>query len=75
MPEPLFSDNQKPPPGRDSHRPTKGKTMKNEQIANDFNLWQEYADPSGTMTREEWDGMTIEDRIKLLEACGFEDDD
>ena len=53
----------------------KGKTMKNEQIASDFNLWQEYADPSGTMTREEWDELTIEDRIKLLDACGFEDDD
>ena len=51
------------------------KTMKNEQIANDFNLWQEYADPSGTMTREEWEGMTIEDRIDLLQSCGFEDED
>ena len=48
--------------------------MNNQQIASDFNIWQEYADPSGTMTREEWDELTIEDRIALLEACGFEDE-
>ena len=49
--------------------------MNNQQIASDFNIWQEYADPSGTMTRQEWDELTIEDRINLLQSCGFEDED
>ena len=48
-------------------------TPTNEQMAADFALWQEYADPSGTMPREEWEELTIEDRIALLDACGFED--
>ena len=48
-------------------------TPTNEQMATDFALWREYADPSGTMTREEWEELTVADRIKILEACGFED--
>ena len=38
----------------------------NEQIASDFDLWGEYYDTGATMTREEFDALTIEQRIALL---------
>ena len=40
-----------------------------EQIAADWNLWREYVDPDGTMTREEFDAMTLEQAMKIQEEC------
>lgn len=37
-----------------------------EQISASFNLWQEYADTAGTIDRDEFDSMTIADRLDLL---------
>ncbi len=38
----------------------------NQQIAADYRLWVEYFDTDGNMTEDEFDGMTIEARIELL---------
>lgn len=42
-----------------------------EQIATDFRLWGEYVDTDATMTREEFDALTIEQRLELMAQCGF----
>jgi hypothetical protein len=39
------------------------------QIAESWELWQEYVDPQHVDTREHWDGMTTEERIGVLVAC------
>lgn len=36
-----------------------------KEIAADRQLWMEYVDPSATMTEEEFEQMSIEERIKL----------
>jgi hypothetical protein len=42
-----------------------------EQIAANFNLWQEYVDQDATMSQEEFDAMTIEQKVNLqIEAFG-----
>lgn len=38
------------------------------QIARDWNLWAEYVDPSAAMTREEFEAMTIDERVALQET-------
>lgn len=35
-----------------------------KEIANNFDLWQEYVDPSNTMTEEDFDTMTEEEKIQ-----------
>ena len=47
----------------------------NEEIARDWNLWIEYVDPDATMTREEFDAMSIEERLEFMEQCGMENVD
>lgn len=43
------------------------------EIASSFALWGEHVDPAATMTREEFDAMTIETRIALIaETFGAE---
>ena len=43
------------------------------EIANNWNLWIEYVDQDGTMTREEFDAMTADQKIALqVEAFGPE---
>ena len=37
-----------------------------EKIAADFNLWQEYIDPDGTMTREEFEQMNHPERVAFI---------
>jgi hypothetical protein len=45
------------------------------ELANSFALWQEYVDPDATISKDEFDAMGYEDRMKLLvEAYGPEDD-
>jgi hypothetical protein len=44
------------------------------EIANSFELWQEYADPQGVMSREEFDAMSHGLRVfAQVEAFGPED--
>lgn len=46
------------------------------EIANNWNLWIDYVDPDGNMTREEFDAMTTEQKIALqIEAFGTKDND
>lgn len=43
------------------------------QIADDFELWQEYVDTDGTTSRKEFDAMTHADRVALqVETFGPE---
>lgn len=43
--------------------------MTYEQIANDFALWMEYVDPNATMTEEEFEAMSVEQKIALQVEC------
>lgn len=43
------------------------------EIAAEFALWSDYMDPDATMTREEFDGLSIDTKIAMLaEAFGEE---
>ena len=43
------------------------------QIAADFRLWAEYADPHATMSQEEFDALSCEEKVALqVEAFGPE---
>jgi hypothetical protein len=42
-------------------------------MAQSWDLWREYIDPDATMTKAEFDEMTVEQRISLIEAA-FDDD-
>lgn len=45
-----------------------------EEIASNYELWCERADPEGTMTREEFDESKHSERVKfLVEAFGEEE--
>jgi len=35
------------------------------EIASNFALWQEYCDPHGHTTREEFDAMTVEEKVQF----------
>jgi len=37
-----------------------------EQISASFDLWQEYADTAGSMNRDEFDALSVADRVDLL---------
>lgn len=46
------------------------------EIANDYTLWIQYVDASATMTREEFDAMTQEQKVDIqVEAFGPECED
>ncbi|MCO7643667.1 hypothetical protein NJI34_43695 [Pseudomonas sp. S 311-6] len=46
-----------------------------EQIANDFHLWGEYVDPDAAMTEDEFNALTVEQKVALqVEAFGPEND-
>ena len=50
--------------------------ISNRAMAQSWGLWREYIDPDATMTEAEFDAMTVEDRIRLIEAAfGGEDKD
>lgn len=40
----------------------------NDQIASDYQLWGEYADPGNTMTEEEFNEMSYAEKIEILES-------
>ena len=37
-----------------------------DDVARDFNLWGQCVDPHATMTEEEFNSMTLEEKIALL---------
>ena len=37
-----------------------------EQISASFDLWQEYADIAGTMNRDQFNALSVADRVDLL---------
>ena len=39
----------------------------NEEIANDWYLWTEYVDPDGVITQEEFEKMTIRERLDFID--------
>jgi hypothetical protein len=39
------------------------------QIAGNFGLWEEYVDRSGHMTEEQFDEMTISERMDFIVGC------
>jgi hypothetical protein len=41
----------------------------NNQIADDWNLWREYIDPSATMTEAEFNALSIGQREAILNDC------
>jgi hypothetical protein len=45
--------------------------MDYQTICTDWRVWQEYADPHATMTRDEWVALSIPERMAMLtEAFG-----
>jgi hypothetical protein len=40
-------------------------------IATEWKLWNEYMNASGAQTFEQWDAMSIDDRVALMIDCGF----
>ena len=37
-----------------------------EEIAKNFDLWGDYVDPLATMAKENFDSLSVEDKIKLI---------
>ena len=51
------------------------QTKTYREIAESYSLWQTYVDPGAFGTEEEFENMTIEARIALIENCfGPEDE-
>jgi hypothetical protein len=40
-----------------------------QQIAENFSLWSEYVDPSGLHSQEDFDAMTLEEKIDFQVKC------
>lgn len=38
----------------------------NQEIASDYELWEQYADPHGTMTEDEFDNLTHRQKTRML---------
>lgn len=47
-------------------------TPTNEQIATNWKLWMEYADPSGVDTQEWFDATTVDEKLKILDSMFLE---
>jgi|JI10StandDraft_1071094.scaffolds.fasta_scaffold1865152_2 hypothetical protein len=45
-----------------------------EEVATDWELWCDYVDPSATMTKEQFDEMTTEEKIQMQIECFGEED-
>ena len=43
------------------------RTYTREQIAGSFELWQEYVDTFGTMTRAEFEALSHADRMDIMD--------
>ena len=42
-----------------------GKHYTMAEIAQDYELWEEYVDPSGTMTEEEFDELDTAEKVRM----------
>lgn len=54
------------------NKPTKDSTMNqhtNNEIATSHALWVEYVNADGTITRAEFDAMSTEQKLALVEAA------
>ncbi len=40
-----------------------------EEVATDWELWCDYADPGATMTKKQFDEMTTEEKIQMQIEC------
>ena len=38
-----------------------------EQVAENYELWSEYVDPDATMTKEEFDNLSTEEKVEMQE--------
>lgn len=43
-------------------------------VAESFSLWCDYVDPMATMTKEEFDAMTIDQKVKMQEDIWGEEE-
>ena len=43
-------------------------------IANNWDLWCEYADPNGTFTEDEFYNMSVDEKVDLQIECFGEED-
>lgn len=50
------------------------KNYSYEQIAEDFELWGEYVDPNATMTEQEFDELSTDDKVKMQEEMFGKDE-
>jgi len=48
-----------------------------KQIASNWHLWNEYVNPSGAMSHEEFEALTVEERLEIMEEIwpGENEDD
>lgn len=44
------------------------------EIAENFQLWCDYVDPSATMTEEEFDRLTLAEKLEIQRECFGEDE-
>lgn len=49
--------------------------ISNRMMAQSWELWREHIDPDATMTKAEFDAMTVEQRIGLIKAAFDGDED
>jgi hypothetical protein len=47
----------------------------NTQIAGNWDLWTQYVNASGAQSREQWDALTIDERLAIISECGFGDEE
>lgn len=45
------------------------KTYSYNEIAANFDLWEEYVDPDGLMTEDAFDALSLEERLQIMEEC------
>lgn len=50
-------------------------TYTNKQVAESFELWQEYVDPDGLWTQEQFDATPVEKREAMIEDVFGTDSD
>jgi hypothetical protein len=37
-----------------------------EKIARDYELWLEYVDPDGVLSQDDWQAMTVDERVAMM---------
>ena len=54
---------------KDGNTLTGEEIMTNEQIAMSWDLWREYIDTNGEMTREEFDSLSVSEKTQIINDC------